>query len=82
MFFQKPNLRKTRIVYGTEEEKHVLRPISSDDIDNFCEQTQSSNRKARRINLDHRIEEALNSIPIRESDVQEDSDPENSIQFR
>ncbi len=81
MFFQKPNSRKARIVYATEEEKRVLRQISSDDIDNFCEQTQSSKSKARKTYLDHQIEEALNIIPLEKSDVQENSDPENPIQF-
>lgn len=65
-----------------EEERCVLRQISSDDIDNFCEQTESSKGKARKTNLDHQIEEALNIIPLEEGDVQEDSDPENPIQFR
>ena len=46
MFFQKPNSRKTRIVYATEEKKHILCQISSDDIDNFCKQTQFSKGKA------------------------------------
>ena len=82
MFFRKPNLRKTRIVYAMEEEKRVLRQISSDDIDNFYKQTQSSKGKARKTNLDHQIEEVLNIIPLEESDVQEDADPENPIQLR
>ncbi len=81
MFFRKSNSRKTRIVYGSEEDKRVLCQISSDDIDNFCEQTKSSKSKARKTNLDHQIEEALNIIPLEECDVQEDSDPENPIQF-
>ncbi len=82
MFFRKPNSCKTWIVYATEEEKRVLRQISSDDIDNFCEQTQSSKSKVRKINLDHQIEETLNIISLEESDIQKDSDPENPIQFR
>ena len=82
MFFWKPNSHKTQIVYATEEEKHVLRQISSDDMDNFCEQTQSKKEKARWTNLDHQIEEALNIIPLEESDVQENSDPKNPIKFR
>ncbi len=81
-FFQKPNSRKTQIVYATEEEKHVLRQISSNDIDNFCEQTQFSKGKARKTNPDHPIEEVLKIIPLEKSNVQEDSDPENSIQLR
>ncbi len=79
MFFRKPNSHKTQIVYATEEEKRVLRQISSDDIDNFCKQTQSSKGKARRTNLDHPIENELNIIPLEEGDGQEDSDPENPI---
>lgn len=82
MFFRKPNSRKNRIIFATEEEKRVLRQISSDDIDNFCEQTQSSKEKARKTNIEHQIEEALNIIPLEESNVQEDSDPENPLQFR
>ena len=82
MFFRKPNSRKARIVYATEEEKRVLRQISSDDIDNFCEQTQSRKGKARKTYLDHQIEKALNIISLEKSDVQEDSDSENLIQFR
>ncbi len=82
MFFQKPNSRKIRIVYATEEKKLVLRQISSDNIDNFCGQTQSSKGKARKTNLDYQIEEALNIILLEEGDVQEDSDPKNPIQFR
>lgn len=82
MFFRKPNSRKTRIIYVTEEERRVLRQISSDDIDNFCEQTESSKGKAQKTNLNHQIEEALNIIPLEEGNVQEDSDPENPIQFR
>ncbi len=81
MFFRKPNSRKTPIVYATEEEKRVLRQISSDDIDNFCEQTQSRKGKAQKTNLDHKIDKALYIIPLEESDVQEDSDPKNPIQF-
>lgn len=82
MFFQKPNSRKNRIVYATEEEKRVLRQISSDGIDNFCKQTQSSKGKARKTTTEHQIEEVLDIIPLEESNVQEDSDPENSLQFR
>lgn len=79
MFFRKPNSHKTWIVYATQEEKLVLRQISSNDIDNFCKQTQSSKGKARKTNLDHQIEEALNIIPLDEGDVQEDSDSETPI---
>ncbi len=82
IFFQKLNSRKSRIVYATEEEKLILRQISSDDIDNFCEQTQSSKSKAQKTNLDHKIEETLNIISLEKGDVQEDSDPENPMQFR
>ncbi len=82
MFFRKRNSHKTQIVYVTEEEKRVLRQISSEDIDNSCKQTQSSKGKMRKTNLDHQIEKALNIILLEESDVQENSDPENPIQFR
>ena len=82
MFFRKPNSCKTRIIYATEDEKRVLRQISSDDINNFCKQTKSSKGKAQKTNLNHQIEGALNIIPLEKSDVQEDSDFENPIQFR
>lgn len=52
MFFRKPNSRKTRIVYAMEEERCVLRQISSDDIDIFLrtnriQQRQSAKDKLR-----------------------------------
>ena len=79
IFFRKPSSRKNPIVYVTEEGKRVLLQISSDDIDNFCKQTQSSKGKARKTNFYHQIEEDLNIIPLKESNVQEDSDSGNLI---
>ena len=40
MFLQKPESSKSRTIFTTEEERQVLRQISVEDIDSFCEEAE------------------------------------------
>lgn len=82
MFLRKPKIRNTYLTSPTEEEKAVLRQLSVDDIDKECETIATKKGKATILASHHLFEKALGLIPVEEGEDEEDSDPENPLQFR
>lgn len=82
MFFRKPEFQNARVIHATEEENRILRQLSVEDIDRFCEQNETNKSKAQKRNIKDHVESALDIIPIEEGDDYEDSKLENLIQFR
>lgn len=41
MFFRELEFQNARVIYATKEEKRILRQLSVEDIDRFCEQSET-----------------------------------------
>lgn len=72
MFFRKPEFQNAKIIHATKEEKRILRQLSVEDIDRFCEQSETSKGKAQKTSTKNHVESALDIIPIEEGDDYED----------
>lgn len=70
MFFHKSEFQNAKIIRATEEEKQILRQLSVEDIDRFCEQSETSKGKTQKTNTKDHIENTLDII---------DSEPKNPI---
>lgn len=79
MFARKP---ESFTSHATEEERCVLRHVSVEDIDSFCEETEQGKGKGRKPESHCRVEDALEIIPIEAGFEREDPDPENPLQFK
>lgn len=62
--------------------KSVLRQLSVDDIDRECETVATQKENATKLALHHLFEKPLDLIQVKEGEEKEESDRENSLQFR
>ena len=82
MFLRKPKSSTSCTIFTTEEERQVLRQISVEDINSFCEESKNRKGKRRKPESHSQVEDALEIILNEKRYKQEDFDPENLLQFR
>ena len=75
-------IRNTRLTSPTGDEKAVLCQLFVDDIDKECEIIATKKGKTIILASHHLFKKTLGLIPIEEGEDEEDSDPENPLQFR
>ncbi len=66
MFLRKPESSTSCTIFTTEEERQVLRQISVEDIDSFCEEVEHRKIKEPKLESHSQVEDALEIIPNEE----------------